>query len=70
MWLTPVANPYSYSHQGTESPEGQAFVVEMQAAWGDWVAQGSPGANHGVRLRVGSWVTLVAGCVGLILVLS
>ena len=30
--------------RGARSPEGQAFVVEMQAAWRDWVASGSPGA--------------------------
>lgn len=44
-WLTPVANPDNFGSQGTQSPEGQAFVVEMHAAWRDWVANGSPGAN-------------------------
>ncbi|KAG6872500.1 hypothetical protein C0995_009256 [Termitomyces sp. Mi166 len=44
-WLTPVVNPDSYGKQGSQSPEGQAFVVEMQSAWRDWVADGSKGAN-------------------------
>ncbi|KAG5733865.1 hypothetical protein E4T56_gene9199, partial [Termitomyces sp. T112] len=49
-WLTPVVNPNSYGEQGSESPEGQAFVVEMQSAWRDWVADGSKGANGAMRL--------------------
>ncbi|KAI0075033.1 hypothetical protein K474DRAFT_1685519 [Panus rudis PR-1116 ss-1] len=49
MWLTPVVNPHSYGRQGAQSPEGQAFVVEMQAAWRDWVAAGSVGANSAIR---------------------
>ncbi|KAH7910426.1 Six-hairpin glycosidase-like protein [Hygrophoropsis aurantiaca] len=44
-WLTPVVNPYSYGSEGQNSPEGQAFVLEMQAAWRDWVADGAKGAN-------------------------
>lgn len=44
-WLLPVVNPLSYGQAGSESPEGQAFVVEMHAAWKDWVAAGSKGAN-------------------------
>lgn len=44
-WLTPVVNPESFGQQGQNSPEGQAFVVEMQAAWRDWVQNGAVGAN-------------------------
>ncbi|OJA09010.1 hypothetical protein AZE42_07393 [Rhizopogon vesiculosus] len=44
-WLTPVADPYAYGAQGSDSPEGQAFILEMQAAWRDWVADGAKGAN-------------------------
>ncbi|KAF8577519.1 hypothetical protein K439DRAFT_1396617 [Ramaria rubella] len=44
-WLTPVVNPENSALSGSESPEAQAFVIEMQAAWRDWVANGSPGAN-------------------------
>ncbi|KAG0694705.1 Six-hairpin glycosidase-like protein [Suillus ampliporus] len=43
-WLTPVVNPYSYGAQGSDSPEGQAFILEMQAAWRDWVTDGAQGA--------------------------
>ncbi|KAL6301871.1 hypothetical protein BKA93DRAFT_737895, partial [Sparassis latifolia] len=45
--LTPVVDPYEWARAadaGQVSPEGQAFVVEMQAAWRDWVGAGSPGA--------------------------
>ncbi|OBZ73000.1 hypothetical protein A0H81_07148 [Grifola frondosa] len=42
MWLTPVVNPESFGSEGSESPEAQAFVIEMYAAWRDWVALGSP----------------------------
>ncbi|THH32646.1 hypothetical protein EUX98_g1533 [Antrodiella citrinella] len=51
MWLTPVVNPHQFGIQGSESPEAQAFVVEMQAAWGDWVRAGSPGASSGTQVR-------------------
>jgi len=44
-WLTPVVNPYAYPLQGSYSPEGQAFILEMQAAWRDWVADGAKGTN-------------------------
>lgn len=44
-WLLPVVNPLSYGQEGSESPEAQAFVIEMHAAWKDWVAAGSKGAN-------------------------
>ena len=59
MWLTPVVNPHQFGVQGSKSPEGQAFVVEMQAAWNDWVFAGSPGANYSVRLSVG-WKLLLS----------
>ena len=52
-WLTPVVNPYSFGREGSRSPEGQAFVVEMYAAWRDWVEAGAPGANAAVGVRVG-----------------
>ncbi|KAF5313839.1 hypothetical protein D9619_013072 [Psilocybe cf. subviscida] len=44
-WLMPVVNPHSYGVQGTQSPEGQAFVVQLHAAHRDWAAAGSPGEN-------------------------
>lgn len=50
-WLTPVVDPYSYPDQGQDSPEGQAFVISMQAAWRDWVADGAKGAKVCIRTR-------------------
>jgi hypothetical protein len=44
-WLTPVVNPLEYGVEGSNSPEGEAFVLEMQAAWRDWVAAGSKGVS-------------------------
>lgn len=29
-WLTPVVNPDSFGNQGSDSPESEAFVVELQ----------------------------------------
>lgn len=49
-WLTPVVNPHSFGNEGEHSPEGQAFVLMMQAAWSDWEAAGAPG-NDAVGLR-------------------
>jgi hypothetical protein len=51
-WLTPVVNPNEFPNQGSQSPEGQAFVVEMHAAWRDWVANGSKGKNGAVGGRM------------------
>ncbi|KAH8113157.1 hypothetical protein DFH11DRAFT_365152 [Phellopilus nigrolimitatus] len=44
-WLAPVVNPNAFGSQGSESPEAQAFVLLMYAAWRDWAAAGAPGAN-------------------------
>ncbi|KAG6908570.1 hypothetical protein DXG01_004128 [Tephrocybe rancida] len=71
-WLTPVVNPHSYGQQGSQSPEGQAFVVEMQAAWRDWVADGSKGANGATGLHreiglMGWGLVLLGMCWGALL---
>lgn len=50
-WLTPVVNPYSYGAQGSQSPEGQAFILELQAAWRDWVADGAQGVSSARKAR-------------------
>ncbi|KAG6848236.1 hypothetical protein H0H93_002035 [Arthromyces matolae] len=64
-WLTPVVNPNSYGLEGTQSPEGQAFVIDMQSAWRDWVAAGSKGANGAIRIRgeieIWGWALLAFG---------
>jgi hypothetical protein len=35
-WLTPVVDPDEISKEGAESPEGEAFVLMLYAAWRDW----------------------------------
>ena len=68
-YLTPVVNPESFGQQGTQSPEGQAFVVMMQAAWRDWVDNGSIGANAATRAVHPVSAALVAGAAMLVSVL-
>lgn len=51
-WLTPVVNPDSYTFQGSNSPEGQAFVLQLHSAWRDWVEDGSKGANAASSWRL------------------
>ena len=46
-----MVNPDSYGEQGQNSPESEAFMVEMQSAWRDWVKSGSNGAACGIRLE-------------------
>jgi len=68
-WLTPVVNPDSYGSQGSDSPESEAFVLQMDAAWRDWVTDGSKGANGAYATPVGTvWVALAA--VGTLLLLG
>lgn len=69
-WLTPVVDPYNYAYQGQQSPESEAFVIAMQAAWRDWVADGAPGANGAVSPlgRVGwAWIVIHVVVVTLLL---
>lgn len=40
-WVAPVVNPYDWSAPGSKSPEAQSFVLIMEAARRDWVANGS-----------------------------
>ncbi|KAH7886788.1 Six-hairpin glycosidase-like protein [Phlebopus sp. FC_14] len=61
-WLTPVVDPYAYPSEAQNSPEGQAFILSMQAAWRDWVADGSKGANGSpctTKCFPGLWTTLL-----------
>ncbi|KAF8837158.1 hypothetical protein BDN67DRAFT_957060 [Paxillus ammoniavirescens] len=62
-WLTPVVDPYAYPYQGQYSPEGQAFVISMQAAWRDWVNDGSKGSSsrRGMDHGMGAWAVLLTG---------
>jgi hypothetical protein len=49
--------------QGSHSPEGQAFVLEMQAGYRDWLAAGKKGENAGTRLDIpggiGVWMLVI-----------
>jgi hypothetical protein len=65
-WLTPVVDPYQYGQQGINSPEGQAFILEMTAAYRDWVAAGSKGINGCVKMSIGWMWTMTLGA-GLVL---
>jgi len=51
-WLTPVVNPDSYTREGSMSPEGQAFVLQLHSAWRDWVADGSKGVSAASSWRL------------------
>ena len=68
-----MVNPHSFGVQGRESPEAQAFVVLMHAAWKDWVKEGSKDASGAGRVRMGldgmglMLVLAGAGVVGLLL---
>ncbi|KAJ7063320.1 Six-hairpin glycosidase-like protein [Mycena amicta] len=56
-WLTPVVNPDQFGIEGQQSPEGAAFVLELQAAYSEWVAGGSVGANTGSRTEASTaWI--------------
>jgi len=50
-WLTPVVDPDSFNHQGSQSPEAQAFALQLHSAWRDWVGDGARGANAGTSIR-------------------
>ncbi|KAF7338289.1 hypothetical protein MVEN_02054300 [Mycena venus] len=52
-WLTPVVNPHQFGVEGQNSPEGEGFVLELQAAYNEWVAEGSPGKNAARENRAG-----------------
>ena len=62
-WVQPVVNPSSFREEGMHSPEGQAFVVELYAAWRDWVESGSEGANGALNPK-GKVAAVSAGVVG------
>ena len=45
-----MVDPDSYGQQGQNSPEGEAFMVELHSAWRDWVQAGSHGGACSIRL--------------------
>ncbi|PPQ95428.1 hypothetical protein CVT26_008449 [Gymnopilus dilepis] len=66
-WLTPVVNPHSYGLQGNISAEGQAFVIQLHAAYREWVQAGSKGANAAASWRMESHKAKVILGVGFVL---
>ncbi|KAF8292370.1 Six-hairpin glycosidase [Clavulina sp. PMI_390] len=50
-WLTPVVNPTTFSTLGSESPEGESFVLLVDAARSDWVSKGSAGKTGAASRR-------------------
>jgi hypothetical protein len=61
----PVVDPYNYAVEGNDSPEAQAFVIMMQAAYRDWAAMNASQAaaqahSRSAAIRSGSvgWVWL------------
>ncbi|KAF8685227.1 Glycosyl Hydrolase Family 88 [Rhizoctonia solani] len=66
-WLTPVVNPHSFGEEGQESAEGQAFVLQMHAAWADWVMDGRQGANSAKRTcGAARWLVVLGVLVGVL----
>ncbi|KAG8960147.1 hypothetical protein FRC03_007012 [Tulasnella sp. 419] len=66
-WLIPVTNPYNYGEEGRYSPEGQAFVLQMDNAWKEWKAAGGKSNGSCPRAkrshmahwnRFGPWIWL------------
>lgn len=53
-WLTPVVNPLSFAVVGSQSPEGESFVLLMEAARSDWVSKGSKGIKGAASRRTTS----------------
>ncbi|KAF7322986.1 hypothetical protein HMN09_00078300 [Mycena chlorophos] len=51
-WLTPVVNPDQFGVQGSDSAESEAFTLDFQAAYSEWVAAGSQGIDWGSRVGI------------------
>ncbi|KIL59656.1 hypothetical protein M378DRAFT_200069 [Amanita muscaria Koide BX008] len=65
-YLSPVVNPHSFNVQGNTSAEAQAFVLELHAAWSDWIQDGAQGANGATPLTsTKSFQTATLASVGL-----
>jgi hypothetical protein len=62
-WLSPVVDPLNVGSEGSQSPEGQAFVLMLHAAWRDWntanngprTNSATPGASIPFPALVGIW---------------
>ncbi|KAI0259577.1 Six-hairpin glycosidase-like protein [Gloeopeniophorella convolvens] len=60
-WLAPVVDPDDFGEAGAQSPEGEAFALMLHAAWRDWAAAGSPGANAARAGARAAWGGVLAG---------
>jgi len=62
-WLSPVVDPLNVGSEGSQSPEGEAFVLMLHAAWRDWnvvsngarINSATPGPSNPFRALVGFW---------------
>jgi len=53
-------NPNQFGVEGQHSPESEAFTLELQAAYSEWVAGGS--LSGSVRIEAVTWAW-IAACV-------
>lgn len=65
--LSPVVDPMSFKQEGTLSPEGEAFVLLMEASWKDWKQQGGSSGGQSVT-RMTSTTAALASMVLLVMV--
>ena len=76
-----MVDPYDYPKQGQNSPESEAFVLEMQSAWRDWVGAGPAtpaasnlkGAASSCTIRLGPevlWTWAVVGTAGMLMMVG
>ena len=52
-YLTQVVDPNDFTQQGSQSPEGQSFVVLAYAAYDEWDKMGRPGEVQGGKTPLG-----------------
>jgi hypothetical protein len=77
-WLSPVVDPLNVGSEGSQSPEGQAFVLMLYAAWrdwnaasnGQWINSATPGSSIPFPALVGIWNYRWGGSYGAGLVLA
>ena len=65
-----MVNPGNYVVQGQNSPESEAFMVEMLSAWRDWVNAGSSSHGSACSIRLGSKVLWAWAGVNMLIVVG
>jgi hypothetical protein len=62
-------DPDNFGQLGSYSPEGEAFILEMQAAYMDWATAGKKGSSMGPVRNVGGplGVWAVVGLLGFVI---